>query len=72
MRALQIASIFFLLAGILTIVFSKQLAILREGPAYSMSDLGFVVYGMMAIGIGILCLVILIGMRIARRTRKTL
>ena len=60
MRILQVLAGLSLLGGVAMIAFAKQLAVLKEGPQYSMADLGFVVYGMLLIGLGAIFLVALL------------
>jgi len=67
MKVLAIIAGIIVIIGGLMIVFAKQLAILYEGPHYTMSDLGFIVSGMMIAGVGIILLIISLILRFTRK-----
>ncbi len=70
MKILQFLTGLCLIGGVAMIAFAKQLAVLKEGSQYSMSDLGFVVYGMMLLALGAIFLVTLLVVWLMRKKRR--
>ncbi len=71
MKILTITGVALTLAGVLLIAFARPLGALYEGGTVTMSDLGFIVYGVAAIGLGLLLLIIAMIVRLMQRRNPT-
>ncbi len=69
MKLLTPAGLGLVIIGALLVAFARPLGAWYEGGTVTMSDLGFVVYGMAAVGLGLLLVVISMIVRLARRAR---
>jgi hypothetical protein len=69
MRFLTPAGLALILAGALLIAFARQLGALYEGGNVTMSDLGFIVYGMILAAAGAVVLVIVLAVRLWRKNK---
>lgn len=69
MKLLTPIGLGLVIIGALLVTFARPLGAWYEGGTVTMSDLGFIVYGMAAVGLGLLLLVISMIARLARRAR---